>query len=175
MWNGALGERISFYFARVFYYYWKRSLSWGFQIFLIFSKQVIRQLVYTIFITNNHASFHLWWKEKLVKHQQVSKYYMAMIVANIYIRLHFLLNYSLIYMSRLYVNCSPWKRFIVWFASCQEATATVQKMKFFIKNFCSKCDQICRKLRIWSHLLKISLMENFIFCAVCVILRSWSY
>ena len=29
-----------------------------------------------------------------------------------------------------------------------------------------KCDQIRRKLRIWSHLLRESLMENFIFCAV---------
>ena len=43
---------------------------------------------------------------------------------------------------------------------------TVQKMKFSIKDFFSKCDQIRRKLRIWSHLLKISLMESFIFCAV---------
>ena len=41
-----------------------------------------------------------------------------------------------------------------------------QKMKFSIKHFFSKCDQIHRKLRIWSHLLKNSLMENFIFCAV---------
>ena len=39
-------------------------------------------------------------------------------------------------------------------------------MKFSIKDFFSKCDQIRRKLRIWSHLLKKSLMENFIFCAV---------
>ena len=38
-------------------------------------------------------------------------------------------------------------------------------MRFFIKDFFSKCDQIRRKLRIWSHLLKKSLMENFIFCA----------
>ena len=43
---------------------------------------------------------------------------------------------------------------------------TAQKMKFSIQNFCSKCDQTHRKLRIWSHLLKKSLMENFIFCAV---------
>ena len=41
---------------------------------------------------------------------------------------------------------------------------TAQKMKFSIKYFFSKCDQIRRKLRICSHLLK-SLMENFIFCA----------
>ena len=45
-------------------------------------------------------------------------------------------------------------------------TNTAQKIKFSIKNFFSKCDQIRRKLRIWSHLLKKSLMENFIFCAV---------
>ena len=36
-------------------------------------------------------------------------------------------------------------------------------MKFSIKDFFSKCDQIRRKLRIWSHLLKKSLMENLIF------------
>ena len=41
-----------------------------------------------------------------------------------------------------------------------------QKMKFFIKHFFSKCDQIRRKLWIWSHLLKKSLMGNFIFWVV---------
>ena len=43
---------------------------------------------------------------------------------------------------------------------------TAQKMKFFIKDLLSKYYQIRKKLRIWSHLLKKSLMENFIFCAV---------
>ena len=42
--------------------------------------------------------------------------------------------------------------------------STTQKMKFFIKDLFSKRDQ--RKLRIWSHLPKKSLIENFIFCAV---------
>ena len=46
------------------------------------------------------------------------------------------------------------------------AALTAQKMKFFITDFYSKCDQICRKLRIWSHLPKKSVMENFIFCPV---------
>ena len=41
---------------------------------------------------------------------------------------------------------------------------TAQKMKFSIKDFFSKCGQI--RMRIWSHLLKKSLMENFFFCAV---------
>ena len=41
-----------------------------------------------------------------------------------------------------------------------------QKLQFFIKGFSSKCDQIRRKLRFWSHLLKKSFIENFIFCVV---------
>ena len=40
-------------------------------------------------------------------------------------------------------------------------------MKFSIKDFFSKYDKIRVFLRIWSHLLKSSLMENFIFlCSV---------
>ena len=40
-------------------------------------------------------------------------------------------------------------------------------MKVFIKNFFSKCDQLCRNLWIWSHLLNKSWMENFFFfCSV---------
>ena len=42
----------------------------------------------------------------------------------------------------------------------------LQKMKFPINDFFSKCDQIHRKVRIWSRLLKKSLMENLIFCAL---------
>ena len=41
-----------------------------------------------------------------------------------------------------------------------------QKMTFYIKDFFSKCVRIRRKLQIWSHLLKKSLMENFIVCKV---------
>ena len=39
-------------------------------------------------------------------------------------------------------------------------------MKLSIKDFSSKRDQIRRELRIRSHLLEKSLIENFIFCAV---------
>ena len=45
---------------------------------------------------------------------------------------------------------------------------TTQKMKFSIKNFFCKCDQI-QIGQNWSHLLEKSLMENFNFCAVTVI------
>ena len=47
---------------------------------------------------------------------------------------------------------------------------TAQKMKFSITDFFSKCDQSF--LRIWSHLLKKSVLENFIFCAVLCLCRS---
>ena len=43
-------------------------------------------------------------------------------------------------------------------------------MKFSIKEFFSKCDQIRSFLRIWSHLLDKFLMENVIFCTVLSIL-----
>ena len=49
---------------------------------------------------------------------------------------------------------------------------TVHNMTFSIKDFFSKCDQTLRKLRVWSHLLKKSLMENFIFCAVPLFMLS---
>ena len=41
-------------------------------------------------------------------------------------------------------------------------------MTFSIKDFFSKCDQIRRKLWIWSHLVKKLLLEKFIFCEVDV-------
>ena len=47
-------------------------------------------------------------------------------------------------------------------------SGTSQKMKFSIKDFLSKCDQIRSFLRIWSHLLKKSLMENFFFFCNCL-------
>ena len=43
---------------------------------------------------------------------------------------------------------------------------TAPKMKFFIKDFFSKCDQMRTFLQIWSHLPKKSLTENLIFSAV---------
>ena len=42
-------------------------------------------------------------------------------------------------------------------------TYTAQKMKFSIKVFFSKCDQICSFLWIWSHLMKKSLTKFSFF------------
>ena len=71
--------------------------------------------------------------------------------------------------ARFFQKCKLWSDFFVIdmvftkFAGHQnllsQTTNTAQKIKFYIKGF-------FRTLRIWSHLLKKSLMENFIFCAV---------
>ena len=56
--------------------------------------------------------------------------------------------------------------YVIW--STQIAWTLHKKKKFSIKEFFSKYEQIHRTLQIWSHLLKKSLMENFIFHAVGV-------
>ena len=58
-------------------------------------------------------------------------------------------------------------------SGCNEIiwSITAQKMKFFIMDFFSKCDQIRSFLWIWSHLLKKYLMKNFIFCAIIMKMR----
>ena len=62
-------------------------------------------------------------------------------------------------------NWSQIFRHICWILGAY----TGQKMKFLIKDFFSKCDQICRFLRMWSYSLKKSLMGNFIFDAVVLV------
>ena len=52
---------------------------------------------------------------------------------------------------------------------CLLAQINAQKMNFFVKNLFNKCEHISIKLRIYSHLLNISLTENFIFCVVNII------
>ena len=44
-----------------------------------------------MYITNNHASFHLWRKKSLVKYQKVLKYYVHDCLQNFLLLLMFLL------------------------------------------------------------------------------------
>ena len=81
---------------------------------------------------------------------------------------------------RVFFNCI-WRRQIslckswwLWEVLDKSEAFTAQKIKFSIKDFFSKCDQIRRKLRICSHLLKKSLMENFIFRAVIGFVKTLS-
>ena len=49
----------------------------------------------------------------------------------------------------------------------------LKKMKFTIKDFFRKCDQLRSFQHIWSQLLNKSLMENFIFVQ-CMLLCNFS-
>ena len=62
--------------------------------------------------------------------------------------------------------CNTEKTSLKWFTGQKMNFKMNFKFKFSIKGFFSKCDQIRRKPRNCSNLLKKSLMENFIFCAV---------
>ena len=54
-----------------------------------------------------------------------------------------------------------------------KVTLAAQKMKFSIMDFFSNCDQVPNFQRIWSHLLKKTLMKSFTFCVVIKTL-DWS-
>ena len=92
VWGSALRGGFNFCFPGDFYRCWRNSHFWGgawrramavwsFEVFLIFPNFPRSSLlgrsatgIYQ-FITNNDASFHLWWKENLLNYQKVSKYY----------------------------------------------------------------------------------------------------
>ena len=47
----------------------------------------MRQLVYTMLITNNHASFHLWWEENLISIKESQNYTSMTVVRRLFQRL----------------------------------------------------------------------------------------
>ena len=73
---------------------------------------------------------------------------------------------TLLYCHLSLVESLPRRNLLSWKRSSFDCNNTAQKMKFSVKDFLSKCDQIRSLLRIWSHLLMKSLMKNFIFCAL---------
>ena len=54
-------------------------------------RQLVIQLVCPMFISNNRTSFQFWWKENLVKHRKVSKYYETDCLQNFLLHFLFLL------------------------------------------------------------------------------------
>ena len=69
------------------------------------------------------------------------------------------LNWSLVWQNILQYAIQEWNLRVL----------SAQKMTLSIKEYFSKFDQNRRKPRIWSHVLKKSLMKNFIFCAVSIL------
>ena len=107
----------------------------------------------------------------------------------------FLVNSNLLKQnSNMEVNLSKWKVFLfnwqsIWFIKLRvihrlddtnfcvswvphlSCTPQTQKMKFLIKYFFSKCNQIHFLLRICSHLRKEYLIVTSIFCGVVIFLH----
>ena len=81
MWNSALRKKFNFYFSQFLiiltkFSFWEGGCALGYSSMKSYVVgQLVRQLLYNTFITNNRASFRLWWKENSEKHQKVSKYY----------------------------------------------------------------------------------------------------
>ena len=71
----------------------------------------LRQLVYTMFITNNHVSFHLWWQENFVKHQ-TSQSIMSRVVCKIFFR--FLCIYYLLQLLRTVIFWLKYWKTKIW-------------------------------------------------------------
>ena len=77
---------------------------------------------------------------------------------------------------KILISKIPWEWIQYWpilfdFNQINLSVCTMhKKMKFSIKNLFSKCYTIRKKLRIWWHLLKKSLMENFFSFAVAMML-----
>ena len=105
------------------------------------------------------------FKHKSTKELATGK---SLLVGIYYLMLQVLKN-----VMRMYLLCScssnlSLSQFLCIWSKLVNCTA--QKLKFSIKYFFSKCYQIRRNQWSWSHLLKKSLMENFIFCSFSVLI-----
>ena len=68
-------QALSSWITKSLLYFCKFLCVKGRRIWSYVIRQLVKQLVHTMLIANNYDSFHLWWKENLVKNQNVSKYY----------------------------------------------------------------------------------------------------
>ena len=115
---------------------------------LVFSKNFLR----TPFLQNISGRLLLEFKCKLSRYKCLWTNFSCVV--------HFK-NYTFLLSIFVIVMDCKWPKyciFTVW-------QLTARKMKFSIKDFFSKCDQIHSFLRISSCILKKSLIESFTFCA----------
>ena len=64
-------------------------------------QQIVRQLAYPIFITNDRALFYLRGKQNLLKHQKVSKFYNRGFSLNFFLLFMFLLTAAIVKKSHI--------------------------------------------------------------------------
>ena len=115
---------------------------------------VLQSLFYKV------AGLHLWWLLLLTLHSSVTGWKLRRCVWKIFGHVHWRelrknsmikiiifftisVDLSMKYIQEIQMKIDVPRPFL--------SESTAQKMKFYIKDFFSKCDQICRKLQIWSH------------------------
>ena len=126
-------------------------------------------------ISYNHNYFRAsttQWKYSKVKYSKTCSYKTSLCYLKNNKRL-FLVHFQLFYGPGSYYEKTVFRSGLFrsdlnWVSKDFKWANTAQKIKFSIKDFSSKCDQIRRFLRTWSHLLEKPIMENFIFCVVKV-------
>ena len=78
-----------------------------------------------MFITNKLPSFHLWWKENLVKHRKTSKYYETDYLENILLPFIFLLTTNFVKTSHIQT-----KKFLIFLKNILNQTWNAFNTKF---------------------------------------------
>ena len=81
----------------------------------------------------------------------------------------------MLFWSLLYVSCVKTLRWLARSTNHGFATITAHKMKFSIKDFFSKCDQIRSVLWIWSHLLKSSYWKSSVYMVTTLVIQCKKY
>ena len=106
-----------------------------------------------------NAGQHLWYKHEKDKQTYLVFNWFSKVLSKIK-KLTFFFSFFIKFLDVIFIILS----FTIYIFAGYHCT----KMKFCIKDFFSKCDQIHSFLQIWSRLLKKPLIENFIFCAIYV-------
>ena len=116
----------------------------------------MRQLVYTIIISNNRPWFHLWWKENLGKLQQVSKYYEKDCLQI------FLLLFMSLLPTKFVKNSHIWgKIYFIFLKNVLKQTRNSFNIKFQAQwKACSSSYQLKQILALFSNLTPLILGQS---------------
>ena len=116
----------------------------------------MRQLVYTILISNNRPSFHLWWKENLGKLQQVSKYYERDCLQI------FLLLLMSLFEIKFVKNSHIWSRiYLIFLKNVLKETRNSFNTKFQAQwKACSSSYEVKRILALFCNLIRLILGQS---------------
>ena len=118
----------------------------------------MRQVIYIMFITNNHTSFHLRSKKNLVKYQKVSKCYVHNCLRNFLLVFMFLLTALIVKNSLILAEI-----YFIFLKTILDQTSKSLDAKFGPqwKDRSSSC-QVRKNLALFSNLVGLILSWNLV-------------